>query len=95
MVLVEVLATQHEHDLVDADVALQEHDELLKFKLLVVTLLDTQLQFVKLVEFPTVKVPHEHDYLVELTEQLMEAILKRSFDAQQLHTLAFEVVGSQ
>jgi hypothetical protein len=90
-----VLATQHEHDFVDADVALHEHDELLKFKLLVVTLLDTQLQFVKLVEFPTVKVPQEQDCLVEFTEQLMEAILNRSFDAQQLHTLALEFVGSQ
>lgn len=76
------------------DVALHEQLEVVRFKLEDVTLLDTQLQLY-LEVFPEVTLAQEQDPLVALVEQLMDAMVNRSLEAQQLHTLADDVVGSQ
>lgn len=73
---------------------MHEQLEVVRFKLEDVTLLDTQLQLY-LEVFPEVKLAQEQDPLVALVEQLMDAMVNRSLEAQQLHTLADDVVGSQ
>lgn len=73
---------------------MHEQLEVVRFKLEDVTLLDTQLQLY-LEEFPEVTLAQEQDPLVALVEQLMDAMVNRSLEAQQLQTLADDVVGSQ
>lgn len=73
---------------------MHEQLEVVRFKLEDVTLLDTQLQLY-LEVFPEVTLAQEQDPLVALVEQLMDAMVNRSLEAQQLHTLADDVVGSQ
>ena len=46
-------------------------------------------------EFPEVTLIHEQDCLVEVFEQLMEAIMNILEATQQLHTLFEELVRSQ